>query len=132
MNQANLIGHLGADAELRQTQSGDSVANFTMATSERWTDKAGGKQEKTTWHRIVLWGRQAEALAPYLVKGKQVAVTGAIEHRKWTDKDGRDQWTTEIRCFRIELLGNAAAGEGQQQRAAAAKHQPFDDGSEPF
>ena len=132
MNQATLIGHLGADAELRQTQSGESVANFSMATSERWTDKQGEKQEKTTWHRCVLWGKQADALTPWLKKGKQCAVTGAIEHRKWTDKDGAEKWTTEIRCFRLELLGSAQAGEGQQQRAAAqpaAGRQPFD---EPF
>ena len=132
MNHCVLIGHLGADAELRQTQSGESVANFSLATAERWTDKAGEKQEKTTWHRVVLWGKQADALAPWLKKGKQVAVTGAIEHRKWTDKDGAEKWTTEIRCFRIELLGSAQAGEGQQQRAAAPRQQPFGDGSEPF
>ena len=113
MNKAILIGNLGKDAEVRSTPSGMSVANFTMATTENWTDKQGQRQEKTEWHRIVLWGRQAESLKDYLLKGKQVAVEGRIETRKWQDKDGNEKYTTEIKADRITLLGGGGGGGGR-------------------
>jgi len=105
VNKVLLVGNLGRDAELRYTPGGVSVATINMATTEVWNDKAGKKQEKTEWHRVVLWGKQAEGLSEYLVKGKQVYVEGRLQTRSWDDKDGQKRYTTEIRCDRIVLLG---------------------------
>ena len=89
MNRVTLIGHLGRDAELKTTPAGVSVASFSIATSESWTDKASGeKKEQTEWHRCVLWGKQADSLSRYLVKGKQVAVEGKLTTRSY-EKDGQ-------------------------------------------
>jgi|TARA_R110000824_G_scaffold32908_1_gene106077 single-strand DNA-binding protein len=105
VNRVILIGNLGRDAEINSTPNGTPVANFSVATSERWTDKAGDKQEKTEWHRIVLWGKVAEALGKYLVKGKQVYIEGSLQTRKWEDKSGSQRTTTEVRAVQIRLLG---------------------------
>ncbi len=86
VNKAILIGHLGADPEVRFTPSGQAVANFRMATSEAWTDKSGQRQERTEWHRIVVWGKQAELCGKYLKKGRQCYVEGRLQTREWTDK----------------------------------------------
>ena len=105
LNSVTLIGNLGQDAELRYTPGGAAVANFSMATSEKWTGKDGQKQERTEWHRVNLWGKVAEALQEFLVKGKQVCVQGSIHTRKWQDKEGRDRYSTEIKARNIVLLG---------------------------
>ena len=111
VNKVILVGNLGRDAELRYTPGGAPVATLNLATTEVWNDKTSGqKQEKTEWHRIVLWGKSAESLSEYLVKGKQIYVEGRLQTRKWQDKDGNDKYTTEIRGDRIVLLGSGGGG----------------------
>lgn len=117
LNKALLIGNLGRDAELRYTPGGVSVATLNLATTEVWNDKAGARQEKTEWHRIVLWGKTADSLAEYLTKGKQLYVEGRLQTRQWDDKDGVKRYTTEIRADRIVLLGGGSGGGGQAGQA---------------
>ena len=112
VNKVILVGNLGRDAELRYTPGGAAVATLNMATTEVWNDKAGQKQEKTEWHRIVLWGKTAESLAEYLTKGKQIYVEGRLQTRQWDDKDGNKRYTTEIRSDRVVLLRGGGGGRG--------------------
>lgn len=119
MNKAIVIGNLGKDAEMRYTQGGTAVATFSVATTETWKDREGQKKEDTQWHRIVLWGKTAEALQEFLTKGKQVCVEGKLQTRKWTDRNGAEKYTTEIRADRIVLLGgggNRSGGERRRER----------------
>jgi single-strand DNA-binding protein len=127
VNKVILVGNLGRDAELRYTPGGAPVATLNLATTEVWNDKTSGqKQEKTEWHRIVLWGKSAESLSEYLTKGKQIYIEGRLQTRKWQDKDGNDKYTTEIRGDRIVLLGGGGGGGmgggggRSQQRGAGA------------
>jgi len=108
VNKVILVGNLGRDAELRYTPGGAAVATLNMATTEVWNDKQGQRQEKTEWHRVVLWGKSAESLAEYLTKGKQIYVEGRLQTRQWDDKDGNKRYTTEIRGDRIVLLGGGS------------------------
>lgn len=117
VNKVLLIGHLGRDPELRYTPNGTAVANFTLATNEAWTDKAGEKQERTEWHRIVVWGKQAQIVSEYLQKGKQVFVEGSLQTREWNDREGNKRQTTEIRAQRVIMLGR---GEARAEAGAAA------------
>src|SRR5690348_6407281 len=110
VNKVILVGNLGRDAELRYTPGGAPVATLNMATTEVWNDKAGQKQEKTEWHRVVLWGKSAESLTEYLTKGKQIYVEGRLQTRQWDDKDGNKRYTTEIRGDKIVLLGGGSGG----------------------
>lgn len=111
LNKAIIIGNIGSDAELRYTANGAGVSSFSLATSEKWKDKQTGQQkEQTEWHRIVLWGAQAETLTPYLRKGKQVCVEGRLQTRKWDDKDGKTRYVTEIKADRVVLLGSGGSG----------------------
>ena len=110
VNKVILVGNLGRDAELRYTPGGAAVATLNMATTEVWNDKAGQKQEKTEWHRVILWGKTAESLSEYLTKGKQIYVEGRLQTRQWDDKDGNKRYTTEIRSDRIVLLGGGSGG----------------------
>ena len=112
VNKVILVGNLGRDAELRYTPGGAAVATINMATTEVWNDKSGQRQEKTEWHRVVLWGKSAESLAEYLTKGKQIYVEGRLQTRQWDDKDGNKRYTTEIRGDRIVLLGGGGGGRG--------------------
>jgi single-strand DNA-binding protein len=112
VNKVILVGNLGRDAELRYTPGGAAVATLNMATTEMWNDKQGQRQEKTEWHRVVLWGKQAESLQEYLVKGKQIYVEGRLQTRQWDDKDGNKRYTTEIKADRITLLGGGGGGRG--------------------
>ncbi len=105
VNKVILLGNLGRDPEVRFTQGGTPVANFTMATTERWNDPSGEKKEKTEWHRIVVWGKQAEIAGEYLKKGRPVFVEGSLQTREWTDRDGNKRYTTEVRAQRLQLLG---------------------------
>jgi single-strand DNA-binding protein len=124
VNKVILVGNLGRDAELRYTPGGAPVATLNLATTEVWNDKASGqKQEKTEWHRIVLWGKSAESLSEYLTKGKQIYVEGRLQTRKWQDKDGNDKYTTEIRGDRIVLLGGGGGG-GMGGGPRAVQRQP--------
>jgi single-strand DNA-binding protein len=120
VNKVILVGNLGRDAELRYTPGGAPVATLNLATTEVWNDKAGQRQEKTEWHRVVLWGKQAETLTEYLVKGKQIYVEGRLQTRQWDDKDGNKRYTTEIRGDRVVLLGGAGRGAPARSEAAAA------------
>jgi single-strand DNA-binding protein len=112
VNKVILVGNLGRDAELRYTPGGAAVATLNMATTEVWNDKAGQRQEKTEWHRVVLWGKSAESLTEYLTKGKQIYVEGRLQTRQWDDKDGNKRYTTEIRGDRVVLLGGGGRGGG--------------------
>jgi single-strand DNA-binding protein len=114
VNKVILIGNLGRDPELRYTQSGQPVANFTMATTETWNKRDGsGKEERTEWHRIVAWGRTAELCAQYLAKGRTVYVEGRLQTREWEDREGKKQRTTEIVANTVQFLGgNRGAGSG--------------------
>jgi len=113
VNKVILVGNLGRDAELRYTPGGAAVATLNLATTEVWNDKGGQRQEKTEWHRIVLWGKQAESLQEYLTKGKQICVEGRLQTRQWDDKDGNKKYTTEIKADRITLLGGGGGGAGR-------------------
>jgi single-strand DNA-binding protein len=110
VNKVILVGNLGRDAELRYTPGGAAVATINMATTDVYKDREGQKKEDTQWHRVVLWGRTAETLHEYLTKGKQIYVEGRLQTRKWTDKDGVEKYTTEIRGDRVVLLGGGGGG----------------------
>jgi single-strand DNA-binding protein len=105
INKVLLIGNLGADPETRTMPSGDMVANFNLATSERWTGKDGTKEEKTEWHRIVAFRKLAEICGEYLFKGKQVYIEGRLQTRKWEDRDGNMRYTTEVVAGQMVMLG---------------------------
>jgi len=105
LNRVMLIGNLGQDPDLKYTPTGKAVANFTIATTARWKDKDGQNQERTEWHRIVLWGRQAEIAKDYLRKGRQIFLEGRLQTRNYDDKDGNKRWITEIVCDHFLMLG---------------------------
>ncbi len=107
VNKVMLIGNLGNDPEMRVTPSGQTVANFRIATNESWTDKSGAKQERTEWHRIVVWGKQAENCGKYLKKGRRAYVEGRLQTREWNDKEGKKNWTTEIVAQSVQFLDSA-------------------------
>src|SRR5437762_3918013 len=137
VNKVILVGNLGRDAELRYTPGGAAVATINMATTEVWNDKAGQRQEKTEWHRVVLWGKSAESLAEYLTKGKQIYVEGRLQTRQWDDKDGNKRYTTEIRGDRIVLLGGGGGrgtpiDRGDSGGAGAGQAAPGPDIAEPL
>ncbi len=108
VNKVILVGNLGRDAELKYTPGGVAVSTLNLATTEVWNGKDGKRQEKTEWSRVVLWGKPAESLTEYLVKGKQIYVEGRLQTRQWDDKDGTKRYTTEIRADKIVLLGSGA------------------------
>ena len=109
VNKVILIGNLGADPELRYTPSGSAVATFNIATTEKWKNKDGQPQERTDWHRIVLWERQAEVAKEYLRKGSAVYIEGRLQTRNWEDKEGVKRYVTEIIGQRMQLLGGRTA-----------------------
>ncbi|NNB85192.1 single-stranded DNA-binding protein [Corallococcus exiguus] len=112
VNKVILIGNLGADPEVRFTPGGQAVANFRIATSESWNDKNGQKQERTEWHRIVVWGKLAELCGEYLKKGRQCFVEGRLQTREWMDKENKKNYTTEVVATSVTFLGGRDAGEG--------------------
>ncbi len=112
VNKVILLGNLGRDPETRYTTGGDAVTNLNIATSEQWKDKSGEKQERTEWHRVVLFGRQAEIAAEYLKKGRSVYIEGRLQTRKYTDKEGVEKYSTEIVADRMQLIGGARDGGG--------------------
>lgn len=113
INKVILIGNLGADPEIRYTQSGTPVVNFTIATTERWKDKEGQQQEQTEWHRIVAWRRLAEICGEYLSKGSRVYIEGKLQTRKWQDQSGNDRYTTEVIANEMKMLTPRGAGTGE-------------------
>jgi single-strand DNA-binding protein len=112
VNKVILVGNLGANPEVRYTQGGQAVANLRIATTERWNDKSGQKQEHTEWHRVVLFGKLGEIASQYLVKGRQVYIEGRIQTRQWQDQQGQKRYSTEIVATNLQMLGGRAAGEG--------------------
>lgn len=112
INKVILIGNLGADPELRQTNSGTAVCNLRLATNERRKGADGEWGDHTEWHRIVCFGRTAENCNQYLSKGRRVYVEGRLTTRKWEDKEGRDRWTTEIVAYQVKFLGGQGEGGG--------------------
>ena len=112
LNKVMLIGNLGKDPEVRYTAGGTAVASFSLATSEKFKSKDGQWEEKTEWHNITLWGRTAEIAGEYLAKGRTVYIEGRLQTRKWTDKEGKDRYTTEIVGEKMQMLGGK--GEGGQ------------------
>jgi single-strand DNA-binding protein len=122
VNKVILVGNLGRDAELRYTPGGAAVATLNLATTEVWNDRNNQRQEKTEWHRVVLWGKQAESLQEYLTKGKQIYVEGRLQTRQWDDKDGNKRYTTEIKADRITLLGGGGRGAGMERGGGGAAH----------
>jgi single-strand DNA-binding protein len=147
VNKVILIGNLGADPETRYLPSGDAVTNIRIATSEMVKDKAtGDRKEVTEWHRVALFGRQAEVAGEYLKKGRPVYIEGRIRTNKWQDKEGHDRYTTEIIATTMKLLGSregmgdaaarerggeakepAVAGEGKAAKQPAGKFDDMDD-----
>jgi single-strand DNA-binding protein len=105
VNKVILVGNLGADPEVRYSSTGTAVANFRIATSENWTNKEGGKETRTEWHRIVAFGKLGEICAEYLNKGKQIYVEGRLQSRSWEDKEGNKRWTTEVVASNVVMLG---------------------------
>ena len=105
VNKVILVGHLGRDPELRYTQSGQPVANFSLATSESYSKRDGEREDRTEWHRIVAWGRLAEICAEYLSKGRQIYIEGRIQTREWEDREGEKRRTTEIVAREMQMLG---------------------------
>lgn len=108
LNKVQLIGNLGRDPEVRYAPDGTAFATLSLATSERWKDKDSGEpREATEWHRVVFSGKLAEIAGEYLIKGSAIYVEGKLKTRKWQDKDGKDQYTTEVRCDQMKMLGGA-------------------------
>ncbi len=118
VNKVIILGRLGQNPEMKYTPSGMAVCNFSVATSENWTDKSGQKQERTEWHRIVVWGKLAELCNQYLAKGRQVYLEGRLQTRSWEDKQGQKRYTTEINATTVQFLG--ARGEANQNVAPTA------------
>ena len=112
VNKVILVGNLGKDPEVRFTPSGRAVAKFSIATTESWVDQESGRQERTEWHNIVVWGKQAESCGQYLAKGRQVFVEGAIRSRSYDDKEGNKRYITEIVAQRVQFLGGGGGGRG--------------------
>lgn len=113
VNKVLLIGRLGNNPEIRYTNTGTAVANFNLATSESWNDKTGQKQERTEWHRVVVWGKLAELCEKYLAKGRQCFVEGRLQTRSWDDKDGNKRYTTEVVASTVQFLGSQGAQASQ-------------------
>ena len=124
VNKVILVGNLGRDAELRYTPSGTAVANLRIATTETWTDRnSGQRQERTEWHTVDVWAKQAETLHEYLRKGRQIYVEGSLRTRQWDDRDGNKRYSTDVRADRVVLLGRGDGGgmrdDADQPRSAS-------------
>lgn len=123
LNQVNLIGRTGGDPEVKVLPNGDSVANLSLATSERWKDKQTGEQkEQTEWHRLTFYGKLAEIVGQYVKKGDLLFVGGALRTRKWQAQDGSDRYTTEIKVDQMKMLGSK--NDGGQGRDGNNQQQP--------
>ena len=141
INKVILIGNLGADPEVRYMASGGAVANLRIATSESWRDKQSGEQqERTEWHRVVLYGKLGEIAGEYLKKGSKVYIEGRLQTRKWQGQDGQDRYTTEIVADEMQMLGGRSSGgsadfdappPAQQSRPQGGSRAPAQQPSEP-
>ena len=125
VNKVILVGNLGRDPEVRYTATGDAMCNLSIATTDNWRDKASGeRKEHTEWHRVSFFGKTAEVCGQYLKKGSQIYVEGSLRTRKWTDKDGQEKYTTEIRGDAMQMLARARAWAHRHRRAAMTANQP--------
>ena len=126
VNKVILLGHLGADPEVRYTQGGTAVANLRIATNESYNDKNSGERiEKTEWHRVVAWGKLAEIVGQYLTKGRQVYVEGQLQTRQWQDKDGNTRYSTEVRASDLVMLGGDRRGGGGPSEGGSSEEPQF-------
>ncbi len=123
INKVIIVGRLGADPELKHTQNAQAVARLSVATSENWTDKNGQKQERTEWHRIVVWGKLAELCGKYLSKGRQVYVEGRLQTRSWEDNQGQKKYSTEVVANTVQFLG---AGTETSTSTSASSSSSYD------
>jgi single-strand DNA-binding protein len=121
VNKVILVGNLGKDAELKRTPGGAAVTTVSLATTDVYNDREGQRQEKTEWHKVVIWGKTAESISEYLTKGRQIYVEGRLQTRSWDDKDGNKRYTTEIRADRVVLLGS---GRGRVERDEVSGPEP--------
>lgn len=112
VNKAIILGNLGKDPELRHTQAGKAVCTLRLATNEVWSDASGERQERTEWHTVIVWGKQAENCNQYLKKGRSVFIEGRIQTRKWQDKEGNDRYSTEIVADRVQFVGGQPGAGG--------------------
>ena len=125
VNRVTIIGHLGQDPETRYLPSGDAVTNISVATTDKWKDKAtGDPKESTEWHKIALFGKTAEVAGKYLTKGSQVYIEGKLQTRKWQDKQGQDRYTTEIRADAMQMLGSPGGRSDAAESPAERKNAP--------
>lgn len=131
LNKVMVIGNLGADPELKNI-NGNPVCNLSVATSEKWTDKQGQKQEKTEWHRVTVWGKTAENCAKYLMKGKKVYVEGKLQTRSWEDPQGQKRYSTDIVAQTVQFLSPSGGGGGARDGAPDAGPEPVYNDEIPF
>jgi single-strand DNA-binding protein len=129
INKVIVIGRMGADPEVKTVTGGNTVARLSVATSEQWKDREGQKQERTEWHRVVVWGKLAELCGKYLAKGRQVYVEGRLQTRSWEDQQGQKKYATEIVANTVQFLG--AAGGASAGTASSNDFGPQDFGPEP-
>ena len=132
LNKVMLIGNLGADPEVRSTTGGTRVATLSLATSRQWNNQAGERQEKTEWHRVVLWNSRVSTLADlaekYMKKGDRIYVEGRIEYRTWDDREGKTRYTTEINAREVIMLSPRVGAEsGEPVKAAAGATESYED-----
>jgi single-strand DNA-binding protein len=137
VNKAIIVGNLGKEPEVNYTQSGTAVCNLSVATNEKWKDKSGEQQERTEWHRVTVFGNQAENCGKYLAKGRQVYVEGRIQTKKWEDSDGNTRYTTEIVAHSVQFLSGgdsnfSSNGGGGGRREVSNHSDSFEDESIPF
>lgn len=133
VNKAIIVGRLGADPEVKTVSSGQTVCRLSVATSENWTDRDGQKQERTEWHRVVVWGRMAEICGQHLAKGRQVYIEGRLQTRSWEDQQGVKKYTTEIVATTVQFLGandRQSSGMGNNMGSQDFGPEPSFDSSE--
>jgi len=126
VNKVILVGHLGADPDMRYTPSGQGVCELRLATSESWNDKNGQRQERTEWHRVVVWGKRAEICSKYLAKGRQVYIEGRIQTRNYDDKEGHKRYITEIIANDVQFLGGGRGDGAKRDGDAPPPAEPPD------
>lgn len=134
VNKVILVGNLGKDPELKYTQGGVAFCNFSLATTDNWTDQGGQRQEKTEWHRITVWKKQAENCAKYLKKGSSAYVEGRLQTRSWDDQSGQKRYATEVVADNVKFLGTAGRRDEQQSAVPDPdpEYQQLDDPNMPF
>ncbi|HEY2119250.1 MAG TPA: single-stranded DNA-binding protein [Candidatus Acidoferrum sp.] len=128
VNKVILVGRLGKDPEVRFTSGGQAVANFSMATDSSYKDKSGERQKRTEWHKIVVWGKQAEIAQKYLKKGSLIFVDGRLQTREWQDKEGQKKYTTEIVVNDFRMLGGRSDSMAAGATAGGGHSDDFDQG----